>query len=192
MLDQLLLGQRDVESTAHCRSPLRSPRVPGVITSSSLSDVFDKLSMMCSFAQAGAPPLSAIGACETNADGGQILSTAPFIGLQVSNVRARWKGCEPTIAGNSARRPIATAVLGLTMHVPVPRQAARCAALAVPRRATYTRAWWAVTGSNRRPSRCKRDALPTELTARAGCSCHARARAASASYATMTCPTSPK
>ena len=27
-------------------------------------------------------------------------------------------------------------------------------------------AWWAVTGSNRRPSRCKRDALPTELTAR--------------------------
>src|SRR5258707_4803385 len=29
-----------------------------------------------------------------------------------------------------------------------------------------TRAWWAVTGSNRRPSRCKRDALPAELTAR--------------------------
>lgn len=28
------------------------------------------------------------------------------------------------------------------------------------------RQWWAVTGSNRRPSRCKRDALPTELTAR--------------------------
>jgi hypothetical protein len=27
------------------------------------------------------------------------------------------------------------------------------------------RDWWAVTGSNRRPSRCKRDALPTELTA---------------------------
>jgi hypothetical protein len=26
--------------------------------------------------------------------------------------------------------------------------------------------WWAVTGSNRRPPRCKRDALPTELTAR--------------------------
>ena len=26
--------------------------------------------------------------------------------------------------------------------------------------------WWAVTGSNCRPSRCKRDALPTELTAR--------------------------
>ena len=25
--------------------------------------------------------------------------------------------------------------------------------------------WWAVTGSNRRPSRCKRDALPAELTA---------------------------
>jgi len=23
--------------------------------------------------------------------------------------------------------------------------------------------WWALTGSNRRPSRCKRDALPTEL-----------------------------
>ena len=28
-----------------------------------------------------------------------------------------------------------------------------------------SRRWWAVTGSNRRPSRCKRDALPTELTA---------------------------
>jgi hypothetical protein len=26
--------------------------------------------------------------------------------------------------------------------------------------------WWAVRGSNPRPSRCKRDALPTELTAR--------------------------
>ena len=26
--------------------------------------------------------------------------------------------------------------------------------------------WWALTGSNRRPSRCKRDALPTELSAR--------------------------
>lgn len=26
-------------------------------------------------------------------------------------------------------------------------------------------AWWALTGSNRRPSRCKRDALPTELSA---------------------------
>ena len=26
--------------------------------------------------------------------------------------------------------------------------------------------WWAVTGSNRRPSGCKPDALPTELTAR--------------------------
>src|SRR3546814_262180 len=25
--------------------------------------------------------------------------------------------------------------------------------------------WWALTGSNRRPSRCKRDALPTELSA---------------------------
>src|SRR5690606_16143162 len=32
------------------------------------------------------------------------------------------------------------------------------------RRGRLTR-WWAVTGSNRRPSRCKRDALPTELTA---------------------------
>ena len=30
----------------------------------------------------------------------------------------------------------------------------------------HTSKWWAVTGSNRRPSRCKRDALPTELTAR--------------------------
>jgi hypothetical protein len=28
--------------------------------------------------------------------------------------------------------------------------------------------WWAVTDSNRRPSRCKRDALPTELTALRG------------------------
>jgi hypothetical protein len=28
--------------------------------------------------------------------------------------------------------------------------------------------WWAMTGSNRRPSRCKRDALPTELIAPAG------------------------
>ena len=25
--------------------------------------------------------------------------------------------------------------------------------------------WWAMTDSNRRPSRCKRDALPTELIA---------------------------
>src|SRR3546814_17799499 len=25
--------------------------------------------------------------------------------------------------------------------------------------------WWALTGSNRRPSRCKRDALPTDLSA---------------------------
>ena len=25
--------------------------------------------------------------------------------------------------------------------------------------------WWAMTGSNRRHSRCKRDALPTELIA---------------------------
>ncbi len=29
--------------------------------------------------------------------------------------------------------------------------------------------WWALTGSNRRPSRCKRDALPTELSARSMC-----------------------
>src|SRR5262249_51307991 len=28
--------------------------------------------------------------------------------------------------------------------------------------------WWAVTGSNRRPHRCKRCALPAELTARLG------------------------
>ena len=27
------------------------------------------------------------------------------------------------------------------------------------------REWWAMTGSNRRHSRCKRDALPTELIA---------------------------
>lgn len=26
--------------------------------------------------------------------------------------------------------------------------------------------WWALRGSNSRPSRCKRDALPTELSAR--------------------------
>ena len=32
----------------------------------------------------------------------------------------------------------------------------------------YGRKWWAVTGSNRRPSRCKRDALPAELTALQG------------------------
>lgn len=30
---------------------------------------------------------------------------------------------------------------------------------------TDTGKWWALTGSNRRPSRCKRDALPTELSA---------------------------
>ncbi len=30
------------------------------------------------------------------------------------------------------------------------------------------RGWWALTGSNRRPSRCKRDALPTELSALSG------------------------
>ena len=28
-----------------------------------------------------------------------------------------------------------------------------------------TNKWWAMTDSNRRPSRCKRDALPTELIA---------------------------
>ncbi len=31
--------------------------------------------------------------------------------------------------------------------------------------------WWALTGSNRRPSRCKRDALPTELSAPVGKPC---------------------
>src|SRR5262249_22508526 len=30
-------------------------------------------------------------------------------------------------------------------------------------------AWWAMTDSNRRPPRCKRDALPTELIAHAIC-----------------------
>src|SRR5690606_2067515 len=30
------------------------------------------------------------------------------------------------------------------------------------------REWWALTGSNRRPSRCKRDALPSELSAPEG------------------------
>ena len=29
----------------------------------------------------------------------------------------------------------------------------------------HPRIWWAVRDSNSRPSRCKRDALPTELTA---------------------------
>ena len=29
----------------------------------------------------------------------------------------------------------------------------------------YLDSWWAMTGSNRRPSRCKRDALPIELIA---------------------------
>jgi hypothetical protein len=29
----------------------------------------------------------------------------------------------------------------------------------------FSRGWWAVTGSNRRPTRCKRAALPAELTA---------------------------
>jgi hypothetical protein len=33
-------------------------------------------------------------------------------------------------------------------------------------RQKWLKTWWAVTVSNRRPSRCKRDALPTELTAR--------------------------
>src|SRR3546814_18304520 len=33
------------------------------------------------------------------------------------------------------------------------------------RKQPFAHSWWAVTGSNRRPSRCKRDALPTELTA---------------------------
>ena len=28
-----------------------------------------------------------------------------------------------------------------------------------------SKSWWAMTGSNRRPSRCKRDALPTGLIA---------------------------
>ncbi len=32
--------------------------------------------------------------------------------------------------------------------------------------ATWWAPWWAVTGSNRRPTGCKPDALPTELTAR--------------------------
>ena len=31
---------------------------------------------------------------------------------------------------------------------------------------TKGQGWWAMTGSNRRPSRCKRDALPAELIAR--------------------------
>src|SRR5690606_33628363 len=35
----------------------------------------------------------------------------------------------------------------------------------VDRRGRWPAPWWAVTGSNRRPSRCKRDALPAELTA---------------------------
>ena len=35
-----------------------------------------------------------------------------------------------------------------------------------PRAFSLRQNWWALTGSNRRPSRCKRDALPTELSAR--------------------------
>ncbi len=35
-------------------------------------------------------------------------------------------------------------------------------------------AWWALTGSNRRPSRCKRDALPAELSALMCRPCHDR------------------
>src|SRR5665213_120822 len=38
--------------------------------------------------------------------------------------------------------------------------------------------WWAVTGSNRRPYRCKRYALPAELTALCERAYRARARAA--------------
>ena len=49
------------------------------------------------------------------------------------------------------------------------RLRARMACVKPNGRAPYTRIeegkWWAVTGSNRRPSRCKRDALPAELTA---------------------------
>ena len=47
-----------------------------------------------------------------------------------------------------------------TLEQPIPA-ASRSAVSSGPRAI-----WWAVTGSNRRPSRCKRDALPTELTAR--------------------------
>jgi hypothetical protein len=36
--------------------------------------------------------------------------------------------------------------------------------------------WWAMTGSNRRHSRCKRDALPTELIAPRGWTSDAKAR----------------
>jgi hypothetical protein len=36
-----------------------------------------------------------------------------------------------------------------------------------PKTAFLPGLWWAMTGSNRRHSRCKRDALPTELIARA-------------------------
>jgi hypothetical protein len=36
---------------------------------------------------------------------------------------------------------------------------------AMPREARKGEAWWAVTGSNCRHPRCKRGALPTELTA---------------------------
>ena len=32
----------------------------------------------------------------------------------------------------------------------------------------YQQNWWAMTGSNRRPPRCKRDALPAELIALSG------------------------
>ena len=37
---------------------------------------------------------------------------------------------------------------------------------------TYDLFWWAVKDSNLWPPRCKRDALPTELTAQNGCLVH--------------------
>ena len=42
-----------------------------------------------------------------------------------------------------------------------------------------TEGWWAMTGSNRRHSRCKRDALPTELIAPTRSRCHCLSRWAS-------------
>ena len=42
---------------------------------------------------------------------------------------------------------------------------ARSNAPRLPRTSDLYAWWWALTGSNRRPSRCKRDALPAELSA---------------------------
>ncbi len=103
---------------------------------------------------------------------------------------ARETGLEPATSGVTGRRsnqlsysPATRLRNGRTGNLPDrigagPSQARREASPAAGRRpcpgasaATHRPSrraaqWWAVTGSNRRPSRCKRDALPAELTAR--------------------------